>query len=61
MSMAVQNCHLIFHAEVIWFSRGRVFACLFELRKEEINFYMNGHSPLKEFLSDKMCKVNLHI
>ena len=32
MSTAAQNRHLIFHAEVIWLSRGRVLARLFVLR-----------------------------
>ena len=38
VSMAAQNCHLIFHAEVIWLSRGSVLARLFELTEEANQF-----------------------
>ena len=31
--MGLQHHHLIFYAEVIWFSRGRVLARLFDLKK----------------------------
>ena len=33
LTMAAQNRHLIFYAEVIWLSRGRVLPLLFELRE----------------------------
>ena len=36
--LAAQNCHFIFHAEVIWLSRERVLTRLFELRKEANQF-----------------------
>ena len=40
VTMAAQNCYLIFYAEVIWLSRGRVLPLLFELR-EEVNQFLS--------------------
>jgi len=58
-SIGSQHNHLLFHAEVSWFSRGRVLARLFELREEAKQFLREINSPLKQFLSDEMWTAKL--
>ena len=50
--MGLQHPHLIFYAEVIRFSRGRVLPSLFDLR--EANKFLRENSLSKELRSKKM-------
>ena len=46
------HLQLLYHCEVRWLSKGRVFNCLFEMRREVYTFLNNQRSPLADHYID---------
>ncbi len=57
--LGAKHEQLLFHTEVRWLSRGRVFHCLYELRSEVMTFLVNGKSDLARYLDDTLWLAQL--